>query len=93
MAEHNELKQKMYEWTEKYANKAGYKLNPDKEALDYVLDGLAIKIEKFGRRYCPCRIVTGIEKEDQKIVCPCVYHKEEVEKYGNCHCELFFKAN
>ena len=43
MAEHNELKQKMYEWTEKYANKAGYRLNPDKEALDYVLDGLTCK--------------------------------------------------
>ena len=34
----------MYEWTEKYASKAGYRLNPDKEALDYVLDGLAEKI-------------------------------------------------
>ena len=93
MTEHKELKQKMYEWTEKYANKVGYRLNPDREALDYVLDGLAIKLEKFGRRYCPCRIVTGNEDEDRKIVCPCIYHKKEVERDGNCHCELFFKAN
>lgn len=93
MTEHKELKQKMYEWTEKYANKAGYRLNPDKDALDYLLDGLVIKLEKFGMRYCPCRIVTGNKEEDRKIVCPCVYHKEEVEKDGNCHCELFFKVS
>ena len=29
MSEHDELKDKMYEWTEKYANKAGFRLNPD----------------------------------------------------------------
>jgi len=91
MTEHNELKHKMYEWTQKYASKAGYRLNPDKESLDYVLDGLAVKQEKFGRRYCPCRIVTGNVEEDRKIVCPCIYHKEEVERDGNCHCGLFFK--
>nr|WP_269850492.1 ferredoxin-thioredoxin reductase catalytic domain-containing protein [Methanosarcina horonobensis] len=66
MSGHDELKDKMYDWTEKYANKAGYRLNPDKEALDYVLDGLASRVEKFGRRYCPCRIVTGDENEDKK---------------------------
>ena len=58
----------------------------------YGLTG-TLKLEKFGKRYCPCRIVTGDEKEDRKIVCPCIYHKEEVERDGSCHCELFFKAN
>ena len=42
MTEHKELKQKMYEWTEKYANKAGYRLNPDKDAIDYLLDGKVV---------------------------------------------------
>ncbi len=93
MSEHEDLKNKMYQWTEKYADKAGYQLNPDKEGLDYVLDGLAARLEKFGKRYCPCRIVTGNEEEDKKIICPCIYHKEEIEGDGSCHCELFFKVN
>nr|WP_269850493.1 ferredoxin-thioredoxin reductase catalytic domain-containing protein [Methanosarcina horonobensis] len=29
----------------------------------------------------------------KKIVCPCIYHKDEIEKDGNCHCELFFKPS
>ena len=93
MSQAEDLKKNMYEWTEKYARKMGFKLNSDREALDYVLGGLAARKEKFGRRYCPCRIVTGDAEEDRKIICPCIYHKEEIKQDGKCHCELFFRSD
>ncbi|MBN2488163.1 MAG: ferredoxin:thioredoxin reductase [Methanosarcinaceae archaeon] len=93
MNEHEELKQQIFERTSKYAEKAGYKLNPDKEILDIVVEGLATNKEKYGKQYCPCRIVTGDEEQDRKIICPCAYHKDEIEKNGMCHCVLFFRED
>ena len=91
MSEHDELKEQMHAWTVRYAQKNGYKLNPDKEILDIVIEGLVNNKEKHGKQYCPCRIVTGDEEQDKKIICPCIYHKGEIEKDGMCHCALFFK--
>ena len=87
----DKAKKDMYAWTARYAEKAGYDLNPDEGMLDLVLEGMARNHLKYGKKYCPCRIVTGDEKEDKKIICPCVYHKDEIDTNGSCHCELFFK--
>ncbi len=92
MSEHDKLKEQMYAWTSKYAENNGYKVNPEKEIYDIVIDGLAINKEKYGKQYCPCRIVTGDEEQDKKIICPCIYHKDEIEKDSMCHCALFFKG-
>lgn len=91
MSEHDELKEQMYAWTARYAQNKGYKLNPDKEILDIVIEGLVNNKEKNGKQYCPCRIVTDDKEQDKKIICPCIYHKTEIEKNGMCHCELFFE--
>lgn len=91
MDEKEKVKQDMYEWTAKYAEKKGLRLNPDSEMLDLVIEGLANNKIKHGKHYCPCRIVSGNEKEDKKIICPCIYHLDEIEKDGSCHCDLFFK--
>lgn len=91
MDELEQIKEEMCEWTSRYAEKNGYRLNPDDEMLGLVLEGLAKNKIKHGRRYCPCRIVIGDENEDKKIICPCIYHKDEIENDGMCHCALFFK--
>ncbi|MGD0170624.1 MAG: ferredoxin-thioredoxin reductase catalytic domain-containing protein [Halobacteriota archaeon] len=57
--------------------------------VDEVAKGLALRQEKFGKRYCQCRIITGDADEDRKIICPCVYHEEELKEHGMCHCKLF----
>ncbi|MCS3924617.1 ferredoxin-thioredoxin reductase catalytic domain-containing protein [Methanosalsum natronophilum] len=87
-----ETKKKIRNWTQRYADRKGYDLNPDNEMLDMVIEGLANNVDKYGRRYCPCRIITGNEQEDRKIICPCIYHEEEVETQGSCHCSLFFES-
>ena len=83
---------KIMNWAQAYADKNGFVLNPDKEILDIVIQGLASNRQKHGKQYCPCRMRTGDEGEDKKIICPCIYHKEEIERDAMCHCALFFKG-
>ena len=74
---------------ERYANSQGFQLNPHKKIVDFLIQGLLHHEQKFGYRYCPCRAITGNPKQDEKIICPCVYRKDEIEQMGRCHCGLF----
>ncbi|MEK7080715.1 MAG: ferredoxin-thioredoxin reductase catalytic domain-containing protein [Patescibacteria group bacterium] len=67
------------------------KLNLDKKVVESIMNGLKRNEEKYGKRYCPCRRVTGNEAEDAKIICPCIYREEEVKKDNKCLCGLFVK--
>lgn len=82
---------KIIEGYERYAKQSGIKLNPDKNIVRAICMGLLANEQKHGARYCPCRMLTGKKEEDKKIICPCVYHKDEIEKMGHCHCRLFVK--
>ncbi len=75
----------------KYAKENGFQLNPDKKAVERVIDGLLRNEEKTGQRYCPCRRLSGNQEEDAKKICPCAFHKEEIAKDGKCYCGLFTK--
>jgi len=76
---------------EKYAGKNGFKLNPEKNVVYGTISRLLENEKKYGERYCPCRVVTGNKEEDKKIICPCAYHKKEIEEQGHCHCFLFVR--
>lgn len=78
-------------WAEKYAKDNGWLLNPDERQLSAVLKGLARNKLKFKEQYCPCRIRSGDPEKDKEIICPCIYHEDEIESEGNCHCRFFFK--
>lgn len=75
----------------KYAKTSGFQLNPDKKAVERIIGGLLKNEGKYGKKYCPCRMVTGNEKEDSKKTCPCFWHKSEIEKNGHCLCNLYVK--
>jgi ferredoxin-thioredoxin reductase catalytic chain len=81
----------MIEQYDSYAKSNGFKLNPDKKTVERVMNGLLANEKKYGKRYCPCRRVSGNEEEDAKKICPCVFHREEIEKDGHCFCNLFVK--
>ena len=83
--------EKLIKEYEEYAEKNGFKLNPNREVVERIVKGLLEREKKLGKRYCPCRRVTGNQEEDKKIICPCVYHKEEIAKLGHCLCGLFVK--
>lgn len=74
---------------EKYAKENGFRLNPDENITKNLIKGLLEREKEFGEKYCPCRRITGDKKEDKKIICPCVYHKEEIVRDGRCLCRLF----
>ena len=76
---------------QQYARSKKISLNPDQRILEAIIKNLLEKQEKFGQRYCPCRRITGSLEEDKKIICPCVYHLDEIEKDGHCLCRLFVK--
>lgn len=77
--------------SDEYAKSKGFKLNPNKAIVSGIVKGLLIRKEGFGEIYCPCRKMTGDKKADKRIICPCIYHEEEIEKDGHCFCNLFVK--
>ncbi len=74
-----------------YAKEKGYVLNVDEKQLSAVLRGLARNRGRRGAASCPCRLRSGDPEKDRIIVCPCLYHEQEIEEQGSCHCRLFFK--
>ena len=83
--------EELINWHTNYAKKNGFNLNPDKEIVERIMRGLLENEKTHGQKYCPCRRVTGNQEVDSKNICPCYYHREELEKYGNCLCGLFIK--
>ncbi len=76
---------------EDYAKKNGFKLNPDREIVRKLVTGILENEKKYGQKYCPCRRIVGKSEEDRSKICPCQWHKEEIEKDGHCLCGLFQK--
>lgn len=81
----------MLKWAKAYAKKNKFVLNPNKKQLETVIRGLVRNKSRCGHQYCPCRIRSGDEEKDRAIECPCVYHKDEINQDGSCHCNLYFK--
>lgn len=83
--------EKLIKAYEEYAESKGFKLNPNRKVVEGVIGGLMARKDSFGEQYCPCRRITGDKEEDKKIICPCIYHEDEIEKDGHCFCNLFVK--
>ncbi len=84
-------KKELFVEYEKYAEENGIALNPNERMTNAVIEGLLNHEDNDGERYCPCRKITGDKEEDKKIICPCIYHLDEVKEMGRCHCNLFVK--
>jgi len=76
---------------QEYAERNGFKLNPNREMVERLIKGMLENEKKFGERYCPCRRITGNKEEDKGKICPCHWHQEEIERDGHCLCGLFVK--
>jgi ferredoxin-thioredoxin reductase catalytic chain len=69
---------------EEHSEANGIRLNPKEKIVEHIVESLFKNEEKFGKKYCPCRRV-----HDDASVCPCIYHKKEIEDQGHCLCFLF----
>ncbi len=83
--------QQAFRLAKKYSEKRGYRLNPDSERLKDLIEEMAQNHIEFGARYCPCmtKRLTGNKKADAKRICPCIWHKEDIEQFDICYCGLF----
>jgi ferredoxin-thioredoxin reductase catalytic chain len=92
--------QKMWNYAEKFAEKSGTHLHPDRFITEGVVLGLASNIDNYGRPLCPCnfyptkdengtgpRACTSREEEVKRRtwICAC----DEMQIYKYCHCLLF----
>ena len=72
----------------------GYVQHPMEDVNEGVAMGLARNKLMYGKRFCPCFMVIGDTKEEQKIadnrICPCKPAIEkEIPEDGKCHCGIF----
>ncbi len=89
--------EKTVKFTDKVNAQFGFVYNPDPEINESVQMGLARNKMIYGKRYCPCFMVIGETKEEQKEadnrICPCKPAIEkEIPENGLCHCGIFCTA-
>lgn len=85
----NERVRKRLEKLKKDAESGGYKLNPDEEFVEGLVEGLLANSDRYGIESCPCRLLTGKPEDNLDIVCPCVYRDDDLADYGACFCALY----
>ncbi|MDY6990307.1 MAG: ferredoxin-thioredoxin reductase catalytic domain-containing protein [Thermodesulfobacteriota bacterium] len=81
--------EKLYEMLKKVQEPKGYYFNKDKERVVELLEALLVNKKRYGYMSCPCRLASGVRKDDEDILCPCVYRAPDVEAYGSCYCNLY----
>lgn len=81
------------EWIKKYAKQKGYKINPHWMFYTNLKLWLIESQKTFGKRYCPCYEPSGDQNFDRKLLCPCKFAEEEIQKQGTCHCVLFGRGD
>jgi len=79
----------LYERLHREAEAAGYHLNPDREFVFGLIEGLLINEKRYGYWACPCRLATGVKEEDLDIICPCDYRDADLAEWGACYCALY----
>lgn len=76
-------------WIRKYTAHSGLSYNKNPMFGTNLKLWLSEAEDTFGKRICPCFSPTGDEERDKKLLCPCKYLWEDIEKKGTCHCTLF----
>jgi ferredoxin-thioredoxin reductase catalytic chain len=72
-----------------YVAKGKYRLYPEPEVVENVVQGLADNLALHGRMYCPCAEVEDSKAKGSQMVCPCTPHHADIARQGYCDCALF----
>ena len=81
---------------EKFTLDNDFKLNPDKEHVDIIIEGVLENESKYGLKLCPCRLRDGTREKDLELICPCNFKTHVTwlnpkNKEAMCWCGLFVK--
>ena len=83
---------KIIERWEDFAKRNDISLNKDRKRVDLLANGVLNNEDNYGLKYCPCRLNTGDEVADTKLICPCNFKAQKTWKEtGECWCTLFVK--
>jgi ferredoxin-thioredoxin reductase catalytic subunit len=83
----------LFERLNREAEEGGYHLNPDMNFTKRLVKGLLINEKRYGYQACPCRLASGIKKEDLDIICPCDYRDPDLSEFGSCYCALYVTSD
>ncbi len=84
--------QALIEKLDRDAERSGYHLNPDREQVRMLAEGLLANMERYGYGSCPCRLADGDRDADLDIICPCDYRDPDLGDWGACYCALYVSA-
>jgi len=77
---------------EDFTKSKDFTLNPDKERIELLVQGVLEHEEQYGLKYCPCRMTSGNFDEDLSLICPCNFKvQNNWREIGECWCSLFIK--
>jgi len=77
-----------------FAARNEFQVNPDREKVEMLLEGMFNNEKNHGLKFCPCRLITKERDEDLKLICPCNFLIHETYKDiedGECWCGLFVR--
>jgi len=89
---HKEIK-KHDVWIKKYAATKGLKVNPHWMFYTNLKIWIAESESIFGKRYCPCFEPGENAEVNKRLLCPCSFAQEDIQKRGSCHCVLFGRGD
>jgi len=80
------------EWAGRQQGPDMFILNPDKERVERLANGILNNEKIHGLKYCPCRMTTGRREDDLKLICPCNFKMQKTwNEKGECWCSLFMR--
>lgn len=82
------------EWVSRQSGNEKFILNPDKEIVKKLAEGVLNNQKRKKLKFCPCRMTLEDREKDLKLVCPCNFKIQNTWKEkGECWCSLFVKKN
>lgn len=68
------------------------KINPDRERVELLAEGILNNEDNHDFKYCPCRLASGNKEADVRLICPCNFKTQKTwQEKGECWCSLFIK--
>ncbi len=87
-------KQELVEIWERFAEGNDFMLNPDRQKVELLAEGVLNNDENYGLKYCPCRLTTRDFEKDLLLICPCNFKVQKTwQEKGECWCSLLVRRN
>jgi ferredoxin-thioredoxin reductase catalytic subunit len=80
-------------WIKKYAANKGLKVNPHWMFYTNLKIWITESESIFGKRYCPCFEPGENAEVNKRLICPCSFAEDEIQRHGSCHCVLFGRGD